>query len=103
MDTELETLSYNNDLQSAANLRAQEISQVFSHTRPNGQSFGTTIMIDYTAAGENIIMADDEISSAEILMDTWMNSEGHRNNILSKDFSSIAIGVYHLNGVTYVT
>ena len=103
MDTELEPLTYNNELQEAADLRAKEVSQVFSHTRPNGEDFATAIKIDYIGAGENLIMADDEIADAEILMDTWMNSEGHRANIMSNDFTSIAIGVYKSDNVTYVT
>ena len=102
MDNELEPLTYNNKLQSAAELRAQESSLSFSHTRPDGTSFASAIDLDYEGSGENLIMADNEISDAEILMDTWMNSAGHRANILSKDFTQIAIGVYRSNGVTYV-
>lgn len=102
MDAGLETLTYNLDLQYAANVRVYEITQSFSHTRPNGQPFGTAIDLDFAAAGENLIMADDEIADAEVLMDTWMNSEGHRANILSKNFTSMSMGLCKANGVTYV-
>jgi len=46
-------------------------------------------------------MADNPISEPEILLDTWMNSEGHRANILLPDFTSIAIGLYEKDDVTY--
>lgn len=102
MDAELEPLTYNLDLQDAANVRAREITELFSHTRPDGHEFGSAIKLDYRVAGENLIMADDEIASAEELMDTWMNSEGHRANILSPYYTSMAIGLCRSDGVTYV-
>lgn len=44
-------------LTSAANKRAQETVQQFSHTRPNGSKFSTVLQeynVSYNAAGENI-------------------------------------------------
>ena len=46
-------------------------------------------------------MADNPLNSPSILMDTWMNSEGHKANILFPDYSSIAIGIYVKDNVTY--
>jgi len=46
-------------------------------------------------------MADNPIATAEKMMDTWMNSEGHRNNILLADFESMAVGIYEKDGITY--
>ncbi len=43
----------------------------------------------YLAAGENIAWGQ---RNAEEVMDSWMNSSGHRSNILSKDFTHIGIG-----------
>ena len=98
----LTPLTYNIELQTAADIRAQEISQVFSHIRPNNTTcFTVASEIEYNVIGENIIMADNPLNSPSILMDTWMNSEGHKANILFPDYSSIAIGIYVKDNVTY--
>ena len=94
-------LTYNKEIQDAANLRAKEASESFSHTRPDGSSYYEVIEIDYNVAGENLIMADKEIATAENLMEAWMNSEGHRANILLKDFTGMAIGIYEKDSVVY--
>jgi len=36
-------------------------------------------------------------------MNSWMNSKSHRDNILLKDFTEMAIGVYEKDGVVYAT
>ena len=101
-ENNLPALTYNKDIQDAADLRAKEISTKFSHTRPDGSSCHTVVeKFDYKVTGENLIMADNPISEPEILLDTWMNSEGHRANILLADYTSIAIGLYEKDDVTY--
>lgn len=85
-------LTLNDSLCGVAQLRAEEIVKSFSHTRPNGTSCFTAIQeagIRAGAMGENIAAGQ---SSPASVMDSWMNSEGHRANILSGDFSSIGIG-----------
>lgn len=64
----------------------------FSHTSPTYGSpfdmmrdFGVT----YRSAGENIAMGQ---RSAEEVVNAWMNSEGHRKNILSPNFTHIGVG-----------
>ncbi|MGN0579072.1 MAG: CAP domain-containing protein, partial [Ruminiclostridium sp.] len=47
--------------------------------------------IRYGAAGENI--AAGQRSASEV-MESWMNSSGHRQNILSSNFRKIGIGLY---------
>ena len=90
----LKELEYNFELQAAADLRAKEASEFFSHTRPNGETCYTAFNVNYNVAGENLIVADKEIADAANLVKTWMESEGHRANILLPEFNSIAIGVY---------
>ena len=34
-------------------------------------------------------------------MNDWMNSEGHRANILNSDFEEIGVGCYYENGIYY--
>lgn len=79
-------------LQSAADVRTKEIVSSFSHTRPNGTTCFTAITqknITYYAAGENI--ATGQRSPAEV-MNGWMNSSGHRANILSQNFQHVGVG-----------
>ncbi|MBQ7090109.1 MAG: S-layer homology domain-containing protein [Clostridia bacterium] len=90
----LKPLSVFDELQSASDLRAIEIETLFSHTRPNGEQCFTALDrydIVYFSAGENI--AAGYRSPADV-MDGWMNSEGHRLNILDGDFKHMACGYY---------
>ncbi len=64
----------------------------FSHTSPTfGSPFDMmkSYGINYKSAGENI--AKGQKSAAEVVK-AWMNSEGHKANILSKDFTHIGVG-----------
>jgi uncharacterized protein YkwD len=73
-------------------LRATEIIESFSHTRPNGERFIDTpgIAGTFTRAGENIAWGQ---TSPEQVMDSWMNSQGHKDNILDENFTELAVGV----------
>lgn len=88
----LPALQYYTAAQSAADIRANEILQSFSHTRPNGETCFTALDdlgIQYYAAGENIAMGQ---TSPSQVVTAWMNSAGHRANILNEDFNAIVIG-----------
>ena len=72
--------------------RAKEIQISFAHTRPDGRSFSTALTdrgIRYYNAGENIAWGQQ---SPEEVMQAWMNSEGHRANILNPKFTKLGIG-----------
>ena len=88
-------------LTSAAQLRAKECAVLFGHTRPNGKQWSTALaeypVGAYTGAGENIAMGQ---SSPAQVMQGWMNSPGHRANILG-NFTSLGVGVYERNGVLH--
>lgn len=87
-------LSQSGALNNLAHLRAYELSQEFSHTRPNGASCFSVLKdsgIEYRLAGENIASG---YADAGTVMDGWMNSEGHRANILNPNYSQVGIGVY---------
>ena len=99
----LPVLTYNKNLQAAADLRAKESSIQFSHTRPDGSSCHSVITDDYFVVGENLLKADPELSTAAMMVDAWMNSKSHRDNILLQHFTETAIGVYVADdNVTYV-
>lgn len=79
-------------LQKAADVRAEEIVDCFAHTRPDGTACFTAIKeqgINYMCAGENI--AAGYTSPADV-MNGWMNSPGHRINILGSDYDHIGVG-----------
>lgn len=82
-------------LMSAAQIRTVEIGELFSHTRPNGQSCMTVLTdlgVDpnfYIRHGENIA---EGYGSPEAVMNAWMNSAGHRMNILTDAFTFIGVG-----------
>lgn len=91
----LPSLSKNTILSDAANVRAVEIESLFSHDRPDGSS-GFTVLSEfdiftYSSAGENIAFGQ---TSATQVMSGWMNSPGHKSNILSSGFDTIGIGCY---------
>ncbi|MCH5194569.1 MAG: hypothetical protein J1F11_11445 [Oscillospiraceae bacterium] len=95
----LSALASNGRLNEIAALRAEEITRLFDHTRPDGTvCFTAFTNITYSAAGENIAAGQ---RSAEEVMDDWMNSPGHRANILSDNFGKIGVGCYKYGGMYY--
>lgn len=98
----LPALKVDETLQAAALARAKETVQLFSHTRPNGTSCFTILKeygISYRYAGENIAYGQ---RSPEEVVSAWMNSAGHRANIMSENFTTIGIGYYQTaNGTKY--
>ena len=90
----LSALSGSNSLlNSAAMTRAVEIITNYSHTRPNGSSCFTVfddVGLSYGAAGENIYSTP---ASPQAEVSGWMNSEGHKSNILNSNYKSIGVGV----------
>ncbi len=100
----LGALKLNTNVAKAAQVRATEIVTQFSHTRPNGQDPFTALKeagVSYSAAGENIAYGQPD---AQSVMTAWMNSPGHRANILNSRFTQIGIGVYKdSKGVYYWT
>lgn len=79
-------------LQKAAGVRAQEISNHFSHIRPDGTSWSSAISeqgILFGCAGENIAAG---YASPSNVMNGWMKSSGHKDNILSSSYSHLGAG-----------
>ena len=98
----LAKLEVDNDLLAAASIRAAEQPLQFSHTRPNGMPFHTIFSqmgVSGTKRGENL--ARGKRWQTEQIFQAWMNSDGHRANILNPDFSKIGIGYVEVNGIGY--
>ncbi len=95
-----EALSQNELLNAAAQVRAKEIAKKFEHTRPNGTPCYTAIDetgYAYWSAGENIAAGQNTVAR---VMEAWMKSTGHRNNILG-NYADVGIGYYVSNGTKY--
>ena len=96
----LSELTMNYSLIQVSNIRAEEISRNWSHTRPDGTDWWTihSQYGIYGKLGENL--AYGQTSPAEVVED-WMNSEGHRANILTPEFTSVGISVCIIDGTYY--
>ena len=98
----LGALSMNGGAQQAAGVRAVELLSDFSHTRPDGAGCYTALDqagVGYSAAGENIAAGQ---SSASAVVKSWMNSAGHRDNILNGNYSEVGIACYYDPGTPYL-
>ncbi|MDR3310129.1 MAG: CAP domain-containing protein [Oscillospiraceae bacterium] len=95
----LSALETSAPLHDAANVRAVEIRTLFDHTRPDGSSGFTALdefSVPYSSAAENIAAGQ---RSPAYVVEAWMNSAGHRANILNGSFGKIGVG-FDLNGTT---
>lgn len=82
------------NLQAAAQQRAKELAESFSHKRPDGTTAATVVEefdIDCLAFGENIGMGQ---KTARQVMDEWLDSPAHRENILEQKYTKTGIGMY---------
>lgn len=82
-------------LTAAAQIRAREIVEKFSHTRPDGTKWSTVSSVAY---GENIAKGQ---KTADKVMAAWMSSSGHRANILRANYGSIGVACLQSGGVYY--
>lgn len=87
-------LTYDHALEECAAVRSKEISVTFSHTRPSGQSCFTVLDekgYSYSYAGENLAYGQ---TTPEEVFSAWMNSEGHRKNILSPNYTNVGMSKF---------
>ncbi|MGW7134313.1 sigma-70 family RNA polymerase sigma factor [Streptomyces bobili] len=87
-------------LRSAALNHSEDMDarDFFDHTNPDGADPGQRITAAgyrWSTYGENIAMGQQ---SAESVMTSWMNSPGHRANILNCDFKNIGVGIHDGSG-----
>ena len=107
----LPALSYNTTMEHYARIKSKDMGDngYFSHEDKQGNLITTQMKADgvsYRAWGENIAYIQGTNSNSDLatkFMDNWMNSSGHRANILSTNFSSIGIGVYKIGNTYYAT
>ncbi len=90
----LAPLTLDIQLSSAAQIRAEEQYTLFSHSRPDGSAYRTVLDengISYMGCGENVAYG---FRNPQAVMQGWMESEGHKANILQEKFTHIGIGYY---------
>ena len=102
----LKPLTLNKELSNVANIKSRDMIEkgYFDHTSPTyGSPFDMmkTFNISYKAAGENIAMG--QRTPSEVMTD-WMNSSGHRANILNSTYTELGVGIQKdSNGTIYWT
>ena len=97
----LPPLRLDEGLRKASQVRSAECVRVFSHTRPDGRSYKTAaaeagVVSKYM--GENA--ASGQITPQEVVQD-WMESEGHRANILNPRYTRLGVGLTENTGNSY--
>lgn len=88
-ENNLKEFTWDINLETAATVRAKEIQEKWSHTRPNGQEWWT--VNENIMYGENLAKG---YKTAEEVVQAWYNSEDHKANLLDKELETCAISIY---------
>ncbi len=121
----LGALTVNEDLHTAARIRAKELYQQYqrngkeiAHERPNGDTWSTVLQedvpVEYSAAGENLCSVvyqkeyidqkgEDPGRDADWWMEQWLGSPTHREVLMNGRYSQVGFGVYYIkrDGMVY--
>jgi len=98
----LPALKANAKLQKAATGQSNDmvVNGYFDHTSPDGDTFVDRIVgagyvkrNDGWTLGENLAWGTGDLSTPQGVMDAWMNSAGHKANILKKAYHEVGIGI----------
>ena len=121
---QLNQLTLNSELDRVAAIRDDEIQELFSHTRPNGELYYSLVeksAYPYVIVGENICMTSHVGSGSYTAADKWVasdaqieavaawtftlfkNSPGHYANMVHTDYEECGIGISYKveNGIPY--
>lgn len=102
----LSKLSWGDTCSEAAEIRAEELVQLYSHTRPDGTPWSTACDNPdgevVSIEGENLVVGNSAVSP-ETTVAAWMNSEKHRENILNPEFTKLAVGFHFDPNTKYKT
>lgn len=91
-------LRFAKDLAASAYVRAVELPTKFSHTRPNGTKCFTAMPQRGHILGENL--AGGQTSPKQVVQ-AWMDSKTHRENMLSKKYTEIGVVYYYQQNSKY--
>jgi uncharacterized protein YkwD len=98
----LPALKANGKLAKAAQSHSSEMVNegFFDHTDPDGDTFVDRIVgagyvkrTDGWTLGENLAWGTGDLSTPDGVMTSWMNSPGHKANILKRDYREVGIGI----------
>ena len=102
----LAKLSWGDTCAGAAETRAVEITQLYSHTRPDGSPWSTACDSPEDGGkyveGENLVAGSSAVSP-ETTVAAWMNSEAHRANILNPEYTKLSVGFHFDTDTQYKT
>lgn len=102
----LDKLTWGYTCADGAEIRAEEIKTLYSHTRPDGSPWSTACAEPDSGAsyvkGENLVVGSSAVSP-ETTVAAWMNSEKHRENILNPTYTKLAVGFYFDQNSQYKT
>lgn len=88
-------LMANAQLMNAAQIKAEDMvkKHYFAHTAPDGTApweYFKKVSYHYSVAGENLAITNE---NAQAVIDGWLNSPTHRDNLLSGDYADFGIGM----------
>jgi uncharacterized protein YkwD len=104
----LSELSYSDQLASVARQYSQKMAErnFFSHTSPDGDSVADRVKsakIFYWMVGENLFRSTNITQPVPAAVEGWMNSPGHRANILRSEYRETGIGVWRVGNSYWIT
>ena len=102
---DLPALNVDADLSSYAQIRANEITKKFSHTRPDGTEGLDIIPLSRSYAGENLswhVMDQGVEAAVEGTFTALVNSPSHLENMIAPEYTKIGIASIEINGKMYV-
>jgi len=95
VDAGLEPLTLSASLTASTQIRAEEICTELSHTRPNGTPWYT---VNSLAMAENIAAGQGSVPAA---FNAWMNSAGHKANIMNPSYRTVGVAGYYCPSGSY--
>lgn len=93
-------LSWDENLYAGTKVRATEVATNYSHIRPDGTKYYTALDGMYTYVGENFLRAVINCVSTDpagMMMEAWINSDGHHRNMLDSGYGHAAIAIIKYN------
>ena len=98
----LSALTLNSGVNACARIRAEELLVKLDHTRPDGTAFYSVLGangVGYGTCGENIAAGQWNVTE---VMNSWMNSPGHKANILNPNFKQLGTACLYSESDPYV-
>lgn len=104
----LNSLQTNEPLAKVARAYSQQMAQknFFSHTSPNGGTLTqrvSSVGISYRLVGENLFTSTNVPEPVSSAVQGWMDSSGHRENILRSGFTETGVGIWREGNTYYFT